>query len=113
MSGTGAAAAQLQCLPWSSQGVPAPRTRPCHRSGADPLPLELAHIPEDFWLIDGREVVAMHYEPDGQFRAAEILPTQQVAKHCKAAEVAWELGEDFLVWWNQHPHHHRCAYRVS
>lgn len=78
-----------------------------------PLPPELTRIPEDFWLIDGREVVAMHYEPDGQFRAAEILPTQQVAKHCKAAEVAWELGEDFLVWWSQHPQHHRCAYRVS
>ena len=101
MSGTGAAAAQLQCLTWISR-------RGCRRQelvrvidlAQSPLPPELAHIPEDFWLIDGREVVAMHYEPDGQFRAAEILPTQQVAKHCKAAEVAWELGEDFLVWWN-------------
>lgn len=57
MSGTGAAAAQLQCLTWSSR-------RGCRRQelvrvidlAQTPLPPELTHIPEDFWLIDGREV---------------------------------------------------------
>ena len=38
------------------------------------LPPELARMVVDFWLVDGCKVVAMHYEPDGQFRVAEILP---------------------------------------
>jgi hypothetical protein len=73
------------------------------------LPQELTSIPGDFWLIDGRQVVAMHYEPGGQFRAAEVLDAARVAEHRRAAEVAWEMGEDFAVWWNQHPQHHRSA----
>ncbi len=78
-----------------------------------PLPPELTRIAGDFWLIDSREVVAMHYQPDGQFRAAEILEPQHVAEHRTAAAVAWELSEDFTTWWNDHPQHHRSAHRVA
>lgn len=74
---------------------------------------ELARIAGDFWFIDGREVVAMHYEPDGQFRAAEILPPQQLAEYREIAALAWESGEDFTTWWNAHPQHHRSTYRVA
>ncbi|MGH3937590.1 MAG: DUF6879 family protein [Pseudonocardiaceae bacterium] len=77
------------------------------------LPPELTRIAEDFWLIDDREVVAMHYYPDGQYRAAEVLDSQHAAGHRIAAQVAWELGEDFMTWWNQHPQHHRSAYHVA
>lgn len=86
------------------------------------VPLALAHtslLPEltriagDFWLIDGREVVAMYYQRDGQFRAAEILDASQGAEHRTAAVVSWELGIDFTTWWNDHPQHHRCAHRVA
>ncbi|MGH3755523.1 MAG: hypothetical protein ACRDRP_23080 [Pseudonocardiaceae bacterium] len=48
-----------------------------------------------------------------QFRAAEILNPSQVAEHRTAAEVAWESGEDFTTWWNDHPQHHRSAHRVA
>lgn len=78
-----------------------------------PLPPELMKIMGDFWLIDDRDVVAMHYEPDGQFRAAEILSPEQVAEYHEAAELAWGLGEDFTTWWNAHPHHHRSPHRVA
>lgn len=77
------------------------------------LTQELTSMAGDFWLINGREVVAMHYQPDGQFRAAEVLDRQQVAEHSTAAEIAWELGEDFPTWWNDHPQHHRSAHRAA
>ena len=78
-----------------------------------PVPPELTGIAGDFWLIDGREVVAMHYEPDGQFHAAEILSPDQVAEYREAAALAWELGEDFTTWWSAHPQHHRSPHRVA
>lgn len=74
-----------------------------------PLPSELTHIPQDFWLVDHLEVVAMHYHPDGRFRTAEILDQQHVAEYSMAAEVAWEISADFTTWWNQHPQHHRST----
>ncbi|HEX5142411.1 MAG TPA: hypothetical protein VFW21_00935 [Mycobacterium sp.] len=77
------------------------------------LPAELTSIAGDFWLIDGREVVAMHYQPDGQFHAAEILHPNQVAEYRAAAKVSWELGTDFTTWWNDHPQHYRSAHRVA
>ncbi|MDQ3760881.1 MAG: hypothetical protein M3460_04065 [Actinomycetota bacterium] len=77
------------------------------------LPPQLTGIGGDFWLIDGREVVAMHYQPDGQFHAAEILGPQRVSEYRMAAEVAWESGIDFVTWWNDHPQHHRSAHRVA
>jgi len=77
------------------------------------LPSELTRMAGDFWLIDSREAVAMHYQPDGQFRAAEILDPEQVAEHRTAADVAWELGIDFTTWWNDHPQHHRSAHRAA
>jgi hypothetical protein len=77
------------------------------------LPPELARMVEDFWLVDGCEVVAMHYEPDGQFRAAEILPPEQVAEYRETAALAWELSEDFATWWDAHPEHHRSSYRLA
>jgi hypothetical protein len=77
------------------------------------LPPELSRIAGDFWLIDDREVVAMHYQLDGQFRAAEILPPQQGTGYRETAALAWELGEDFITWWNAHPQHHRATHRVA
>jgi len=77
------------------------------------LPAELTRIPQDFWLIDGRDVVAMHYHPDGQFHRAEIMDPQHGAEYRTAADAAWELGKDFLTWWNQHPQHHRTAHHPA
>jgi len=78
-----------------------------------PLPAELTRIPQDFWLVDRREVVAMHYHPDGRFRTAEILDQRYVAEYSMAADIAWDLSEDFTTWWNQHPQHHRSAHHPA
>lgn len=77
------------------------------------LPSELTRIPRDFWLVDGHEVVAMHYDPDGRFHGGELLDPREAAEYVVAAEVAWELGEDFTTWWNQHPKHHRAVHQPS
>ncbi len=72
-----------------------------------PRPRELTLVNQDFWLVDDREVVLMHYHADGQFEAAEILDQQHVARHRAAAEVGWNLGTDFTTWWAAHPQYHR------
>ncbi len=56
-----------------------------------PRPPELTLVNQDFWLVDDREVVLMHYHADGQFEGAEILDQQHVARHRAAAEVGWSL----------------------
>ncbi|MPZ65716.1 MAG: hypothetical protein GEU83_09455 [Pseudonocardiaceae bacterium] len=44
------------------------------------LPHELtAALGMDFWLVDGRDVIAMRYAPDGQFRGAEVVDSQYAA----------------------------------
>lgn len=78
------------------------------------LPQELsAAMGMDFWLIDGRDVVAMHYAPDGQFRSAEVVDSNYTTSFHTVAEVAWRLGGDFDTWWEQHPEHHRSAHRAA
>ncbi|MGH3902098.1 MAG: DUF6879 family protein [Pseudonocardiaceae bacterium] len=90
--------------------LPSQGDHPDHRPRPYPTAPELTRMVGDFWLIDGRQVVAMHYQPDGQFRAAETLEPQHVAEHRTVAEIAWELGEGFTTWWNDRPLHHRSAH---
>ncbi|MGH3905860.1 MAG: DUF6879 family protein [Pseudonocardiaceae bacterium] len=59
------------------------------------LPEELAAAPGDWWLIDGGDVVTMHYHPDGQFLGAEILAARQAAQHRIGADAAWRAAEPF------------------
>jgi hypothetical protein len=73
------------------------------------LPPALAAVEGDFWLIDGRDVVGMDYGLDGQFHGARVLEAEHLAPQRAAAEIAWQLGEDFAAWWDNHPRHHRAA----
>ena len=77
------------------------------------LPKELDAAPGDWWLIDDREVVTMHYHPDGQFRGAEVLHSPHVARHRIAADAAWYAAEPFTSWWDRHPQHHRSPSPVA
>lgn len=81
--------------------------------GESYLPAELAAAPGDWWLIDGRGVVAMHYHPDGRFRGAEVLDPQHVEPYSRAADAAWHVARDFATWWAEHPHYHRSAGRAA
>jgi hypothetical protein len=75
------------------------------------LPPELADVAGDFWLVDGRDVVAMRYAPDGRFLGAKVLDPPNPHRH-HAAETAWSLSQEFGSWWDAHQHHHRSRHRV-
>jgi hypothetical protein len=78
------------------------------------LPPELsAAMGMDFWLIDGRDAVAMDYAPDGQFRGAQTVDPKHTPSYLTVAEVAWHVGREFDSWWEQHPQHHRSAHRAA
>jgi hypothetical protein len=78
------------------------------------LPPELsAAMGMDFWLIDGRDAVAMDYAPDGQLRGAQTVDPKHTPSYLTIAEVAWHVGRDFDSWWEQHPQHHRSAHQAA
>lgn len=62
----------------------------------------------DFWMIDNRAVVVMHYDPDGRFVGGE--PTEdpaEVARWRDVAERAWSAGDSLTEWWAAHPQYWR------
>ena len=75
------------------------------------LPKELDAAPGDWWLIDDRDVVMMHYHPDGQFRGAEVLDSPHVARHRCRCCMACRRAVHLLV--DRHPQHHRSPRPVA
>lgn len=75
-------------------------------------PTELQQAPGDWWLIDDREVIAMHYYPDGRFMGAQVLDPQYVNQHSQAASAAWNIAVPFGPWWKAHPQHHHPTRRM-
>ncbi len=73
------------------------------------VPSELDAAPGDWWLIDNREVVWMHYDPEGAFLGAEILDPRHTPRHRAAMDATWRVAEDFTVWWHRHQEHRRSA----
>jgi hypothetical protein len=74
------------------------------------------HLPvdgdlEDFWIVDGGEVVVMRYDSDGRFLHADVVPASQPDREFYAylwiADRMWESAEPFLDWWARHPELHR------
>lgn len=74
------------------------------------LPAELDVAAGDWWLMDGRDVVAMYYHSDGRFRGAEVLDPTHVGRYRVAMEAAWRVAEDFGSWWVAHPQHRRSGH---
>jgi hypothetical protein len=78
-----------------------------------PTPRELLYAPGDWSIVDGQQIVKMHYEPDGQFRGAQLLDSQHVQRHRIAADAAWNTAVEFTAWWDNHPEHHRSTGRAA
>ncbi len=55
----------------------------------------------------------MHYDPDGQFRGAQLLDAEHIERHRIAADALWHNAEPFTAWWDRHPEHHRSAGRAA
>jgi hypothetical protein len=75
------------------------------RRGEHDIPAGL--IEQDFWVLDDRQVVAMHYDTVGRFEGAQILGRHELAQYLRTQQAAWEAGEPFLNWWSRHPELHR------
>jgi hypothetical protein len=63
----------------------------------------------DFWIVDDREVVAMHYDAEGRFESAEILPEDALDQHRDTRDRTWQAAEPFVEWWVRHPELHRSV----
>jgi hypothetical protein len=64
---------------------------------------------QDFWIVDDREVVAMHYAADGRFEGAEVLPEDNLDRYRDTRDRTWEAAEPFVEWWARHPELHRSV----
>lgn len=71
------------------------------------LPKQLLYAPGDWTLIDGRTLIKMHYNTEGQFIGAQLLDDEHLTRHQQAANAAWNNAEPFTSWWDHHPQHHR------
>lgn len=60
-------------------------------------------LDEDFWLIDEREVLRMHYDSEGRYGGAEIAPQEVLPRYLAAKEAAWSGAVDFSDYWKAHP----------
>jgi hypothetical protein len=60
-------------------------------------------VEHDFWLIDDRDGIRMHYDPVGRFLGAEPVETDQVRLYQRCRDVAATAAEPFGTWWARHP----------
>lgn len=62
-----------------------------------------AGLPEhDFWLIDDRHAITMHYSDDGQFLGAEPAAPGALPTYQRGRDVALAAAEPFGAWWQRH-----------
>ena len=83
-------------------------------AGQDVRILDLAERPQpsldidrDFWLLDGELAVRMHYDQDGRFVGAEVMPPSELPRYQAAWEAVLEAAEPFTSYWRRHPEYHR------
>lgn len=75
-----------------------------------PAALDVDH---DFWLIDDRDVIRMHYDADGRFTAAEEAGPGELPRYLSVREAALAAAEPFTAWWQRHPEYHQASNRLA
>jgi hypothetical protein len=80
--------------------------------GVRPVPPPV--LDHDFWLLDSRAVIRMHYSVAGEWEAAELITEPgEVACYCAARDAALAAAEPFPAWWARHPELHRSGLRAA
>jgi hypothetical protein len=64
-------------------------------------------VDHDFWLMDDRTAVRMHYDEGGRFLGASIIPRRQLGRYQRAAREAWRAAVPFSTYWPAHPQYQR------
>jgi hypothetical protein len=89
---------------------------PNAEAGEDIRILDLAEVSEprglashDFWLMDDRVAVVMHYDDGGRFTGASVAADGELGRYQRAASVAWQSGVPFGVYWAAHPQYRRAG----
>lgn len=88
---------------------------PNAEAGEDIRILDLAEVPgprglpgHDFWLMDGRTAVVMHYDDRARFLGASVAPRWQLGRYRRAARAAWQAAVPFDAYWSAHPQYQRA-----
>lgn len=68
------------------------------------LPPEV--VDHDFWLIDDKYPLRMHYSDAGEFVGAELV--DNLERYQKARDAALTAAEPFEQWWARHPEEWRA-----
>jgi hypothetical protein len=53
----------------------------------------------DFWIRDNTEVVRMHYDGEGRYLGAEVLPPHHLSLYQQARDAAWAAAMPFGEYW--------------
>ena len=71
-------------------------------------PANEAIVFEDFWIIDDKIVLVMHYDDNGVFVKGEVLPEEEASRYYLAQDAAWADGEPFSQYWENHPQNRKA-----
>lgn len=84
------------------------------RLGEHELPNPDALAANDWWLLDDRHLLVMHYGPAGEFHGAEHVTDElSVAVHRAARQLLSETAEPFTTWWARHPELYRDTRKAA
>jgi hypothetical protein len=64
-------------------------------------------VDHDFWLMDDRLAVIMHYAGGGRFIGASLAAASELGRYQRAAKAAWQASVPFGRYWAAHPQFHR------
>lgn len=60
-------------------------------------------LEEDFFVIDDRRVLRMHYDDQGRLLGGEPLPEDAAEPYLRCRDAAMAAAVPFQDWWNRHP----------
>ena len=70
-------------------------------------------VDHDFWVVDDRAAVRMHYETGGRYLGAEVVPDAGLPRYLAAREAAWQAAVSFADYWAGHPQYHRGGHEAA
>jgi hypothetical protein len=70
-------------------------------------------VDHDFWLVDDRAAVRMHYDTSGRYLGAEVVPDAALPRYLAARDAAWEAAVPFADYWAAHPQYHRGGHEAA
>ena len=70
-------------------------------------------VDHDFWVVDDRAAVRMHYDTGGRYLGAEVVPDAGLPRYLAARDAAWEAAVPFADYWATHPQYHRGGHEAA